>query len=128
MKKKSSSKSAFFNLRVLIAGLFCLAGVAIALLGMGTFSSAFAQSKGSQTNQSGSNQAAPGAQSPDVVQLVGPVRLDQDLRTLPYVAPKAEFEERRLTRYPHDGTGQTNAPSGYGTAGLQYVQSLLKNV
>ena len=31
-------------------------------------------------------------------------------------------------RYPHDGTDQTSAPSGYGTAGLKYVQSLLKNI
>ena len=47
--------------------------------------------------------------------MVGPVRLDQDLRNLPYVAPKQEFEERRLTRYPLRGTGQASAPSGYGT-------------
>ncbi len=60
--------------------------------------------------------------------MVGPVRLDQDLRKLPYVAPKEEFEERRLMRYPHNGTDQTNAPSGYGTSGLAYVQSLLKNI
>ena len=60
--------------------------------------------------------------------MVGPVRLDQDLRKLPYIAPKEEFEERRLMRYPHNGTDQTNAPSGSGTAGLKYVQSLLKNM
>jgi hypothetical protein len=95
----------------------------MALLGMGTFSSAFAQGRGTKNNQ-----AAPGTQSPDVVQMVGPVRLDQDLRKLPYVAPKPEFEERRLMRYPHNGTGQTNAPSGYGTSGLAYVQKLLKNI
>jgi len=125
MKKKSTSQSAFFNLRVLIAVLFCLAGVAMALFGMGAFSNALAQGRG--TNQQ-ANQAAPGTQTPDVVQMVGPVRLDQDLRTLPYVAPKAEFEERRLMRYPHNGTDQTNAPSGYGTAGLAYVQKLLKSI
>ena len=37
--------------------------------------------------------------------MVGPVRLDQDLHNLPYIAPKAEFEEKVLTRYPHPGTG-----------------------
>src|SRR5260370_24312983 len=97
----------------------------MALFGMGAFSNALAQGRG--TNQQ-ANQAAPGTQTPDVVQMVGPVRLDQDLRTLPYVAPKAEFEERRLMRYPHNGTDQTNAPSGYGTAGLAYVQKLLKSI
>src|SRR6266536_3847701 len=123
MKKKSTSQSAFFNLRVLIAALFCLAGVTVALFGTGAFSSAFAQAKGTKNNQ-----AAPGTQSPDVVQMVGPVMLTTNLRDLPYVAPKPEFEERRLTRYPHEGTGQTSAPSGYGTSGLAYVQGLLKNL
>src|ERR1700751_3404531 len=116
MKKKSTSQSAFFNVRILISALFCLAGVAMAVLGMGAFSTAFAQGRSTKNNQ-----AAPGTQVPDVVQMVGPVRLDQDLRKLPYVAPKKEFEERRLMRYPHNGTDQTTAPSGYGTAGLVYV-------
>ena len=42
MKKKSTSKSAFFNLRVLIGLLVVLAGILLALLGFGTFSNAFA--------------------------------------------------------------------------------------
>jgi hypothetical protein len=124
MKKKSTSKSAFFNLRTLIAALLCLVGVAVALFGTG----AFAQGKATSNNSSTKNQDAPGTQTPDVVQMIGPVRLDQDLRKLPYVAPKPEFEERRLMRYPHDGTDQTSAPSGNGTAGLAYVQKLLKNI
>jgi len=37
---------------------------------------------------------------PQVVPMVGPVSLDQDLRTLPYVPPSMQREERRLTRYP----------------------------
>jgi hypothetical protein len=124
MKKKSTSKSAFFNLRVLIASVFCLVGVFVALFGSGVF----AQTKGPKNTSSPGAQDAPGTQTPDVVQMVGPVRLDQDLRTLPYVAPKEEFEERRLMRYPHNGTAETNAPSGYGTSGLAYVQKLLKNL
>src|SRR5215467_3181708 len=107
MKKKSTSQSAFFNLRVLAASVFCLLGIAVAL---------FAQSKGArqtqQTNRS-RQQDAPGTQHPDVVRMIGPVVMNQDLRKLPYVAPKEEFEERRLTRYPHLGTGQESAPSGY---------------
>jgi len=118
MKKKSNSKSAFFNLRVLIGLFVVLAGVFLALFGSGVF----AQTKGANSRSPGA-QDAPGTQTPDVVRMVGPVRLDQDLRKLPYVAPKAEFEERRLMRYPHNGTEQTNAPSGYGTSGLAYVQA-----
>jgi len=125
MQKKSTSQSAFFNLRVLIAAVFCLAGVFIALIGAGAFSRVFAQAKGTGNNQSASNQDAPGTQTPDVVQLVGPVLLNQDLRTLPYIPATHEYETRRLTRYPHLGTGQTSAPAG---SGLGYVQQLLKNL
>jgi hypothetical protein len=59
--------------------------------------------------------------------MVGPVRLDQDLRSLPYVAPKPQFEERVLTRYPH-GIGQAGTSIGYGISGVAYIQALLKNV
>src|SRR5207249_1829540 len=82
----------FFNLRVLIGLFVVLAGVLLALFGLGAFSSAFAQGKGTTTSQ-----ASPGTQAPDVVQMVGPVRVDQYLRTLPSVPPKPEFEERVLT-------------------------------
>ena len=44
MKKKSNSQSAFLNLRVFIGLLIALAGVFLALLGVGAFSSATAQS------------------------------------------------------------------------------------
>ena len=123
MKKKSTSKSAFFNLRILTASVLCLLGIAVAL---------FAQGSGTKSvqknNQSNHTQDAPGTQSPEVVQLVGPVRLDQDLRKLPYVAPKQEFEERRLTRYPRSGSEEASAPSGSGISGLAHVQQLLKNI
>jgi hypothetical protein len=124
MKKKSASQSAFFNLRMLIGLVVFSAGVFLALFGMGAFSSAFAQGKGTKNT----NQASPGTQAANVVRMIGPVRLDQDLRRLPYVPPKPEFEERVLTRYPHLGTGQTGAPTGYGISGLADVQALLKNV
>ena len=82
MKKKSTSQSAFFNLRVLIGAFLCLGAVAVALFGAGVF----AQTR--QSNRSAGAQDAPGTQTPDVMQMVGPVRLNQDLRTLPYVPPK----------------------------------------
>src|ERR1700730_10509670 len=125
MKKKATSQSAFFNLRILTAALFCLLGIAVAL---------FAQGKGTkqtqQINRSTTNQDAPVTQTPEVTRMVGPVILTQDLRKLPYVAPNPEFEERVLTRYPHgtEQTGGTGAPAAYGTSGLKYVQALLKNM
>src|SRR6266700_2330299 len=97
MKKKSTSQSAFFNLRVLIAALFCLAGVAVALFGMGAFSNVFAQPK-SSAGVTG-RQDAPGTQTPEVMQLVGPVVLNTDLRDLPYVPPAPQIIKQRLT--PH---------------------------
>ena len=122
MKKKSTSQSAFFNVRVLIAAVFCLAGIALALFAMSAFSNAFAQARGNRTNQDAS-----GTQTPDVVRMVGPVRLDQDLRTLPYIPPKAEFEERILRRYP-GANSQSEASTNYGTSGLPAVQALVKNL
>jgi hypothetical protein len=121
MKKKSTSQSAFFNLRVLIAAVFCLAGIFVALLGIGAFSNLFAQTKG--TNQSGvpANQDAPGTQTPNVARLVGPVRLDQDLRSLPYIPPTPKIEEeRRLTRFPFPLSG--------GTSAFSHSQSLLEKI
>jgi hypothetical protein len=135
MKKKSTSKSAparrslgeggFFNLRIIVAALLCLVGVAVALLAMGAFSNALAQARGTRSNQSRTNQDAPGSQTPDVVRMVGPVRLNQDLRTLPYIPQEEETEERRLTRYQFPGTGAL--PSAPETSSPR-VQSLIKGL
>src|SRR5262249_43250119 len=48
MKKKSTSQSAFFNLRVLIGLFVVLAGVFLALIGLGTFSGVTASSAHAQ--------------------------------------------------------------------------------
>ena len=108
MKKKSTSQSAFFNLRVLIAAVFCLGALAVAL---------FAQTKSAnptqQSNRSVGAQDAPGTQTPDVVRLMGPVIQNNDLRSLPYVAPNAEIEEKRLTRYPHPEIPSPTNQSAY---------------
>ncbi len=46
-------------------------------------------------------QGGPKGPRPDVVQMVGPVSQDRDLRDLPYIAPKVEEEEEvRLMRHP----------------------------
>src|SRR6184192_4557114 len=48
MKKKSTSHSAFFNVRVLIGVFIVLAGVFLALIGLGTFSGLTASSAQAQ--------------------------------------------------------------------------------
>jgi hypothetical protein len=61
MKKKSASRSAFFNLRVLIGLGVVLAGVFLALAGLGTFSAIAANSA----------QAQPKQQKPKIVDIKG---------------------------------------------------------
>ena len=99
MKKKSTSQSAFFNLRILTASVFCLLGIAVALFAQGNRTK-----QTQQSTRSNRAQDAPGTQKPDVVQMVGPARLNQDLRNLPRGPIREERDERVLTRYPH-GTG-----------------------
>ncbi len=46
-------------------------------------------------------QGGPKGPRPDVVQMIGPISQDRDLRDLPYIAPKVESEEEvRLMRHP----------------------------
>ena len=122
MKKNSTSKSAFFNLRILTASVFCVCGIAVALFAQGNRTKPV-----QQTNRSSTNQDAPGTQAPDVVPMVGPVILNQDLRKLPYVAAKEERDEQVLMRYPH-GTQQTGTQPDNRVSGLAYVQQLLKSM
>jgi hypothetical protein len=125
MKKKSTSKSAFFNLRVLIAAVFCLAGIFVALLGIGAFSNLFAQTNGTKQSGVATRQDAPGTQTPNVVHMVGPVRLDQDLRNLPYIPNEGEMEGSRLTRHPFPLSG---GPESSRTSAFPRFQSLLEKI
>src|SRR5215475_8698718 len=126
MKKKSTSKSAFFNLRVLIASVLCVFGVFVALIASGAFSNLFAQTKGTKQAGGAARQDAPGTQKPKVIPLVGPVRLE-NVNKLPYIAPEPEFETKVMMRYPH-GHGQTGARPDYRISGLAYVRQLLKSL
>jgi len=119
MKKKSTSQSAFFNLRILTAAMFCLLGIAVALFAQGNRTKQQAQ-----RNHSGTRQDAPGTQRPDVVRMVGPVLMTTNLRNLPYIEPKREVEERRLTRYPFPEDG---APPPL-PAGFEQYQAMLKKI
>jgi hypothetical protein len=124
MKKKSASKSAFFNLRVLVASVFCLFGVLVALLASGAFSNLFAQTKGPKQAGAAANQDAPGTQRPDVVQMVGPVVMNQDLRSIPYVPATREHEETPLRRHPRlqGGAPPPLPPSS------PWLQNLMKRI
>ena len=113
--RRSFSESGFFNLRVLIASLFCLVGIFMALIAGGIYSeSAKAQ---------GTAPAQPSSGLPTLVRMVGPVHQDQDLRSLPYIPQEGETEERRLTRYPRPETGAPPPISGFAR-----FQSLLEEV
>jgi hypothetical protein len=121
MKKKSTSQSAFFNLRILIAAVFCLGALAVALFGAGVF----AQPKGAQqSSRSTTRQDAPGTQTPDVVQLVGPAVVN-NLRDLPYIAPAPQIIKQRLTFHPRT---DPSGPAESGTSGFVQFQSLLGKI
>src|SRR2546425_12919831 len=125
MKKKSTSQSAparppareyfrsslgeggFFKLRVLVASVFWLAGVFIALGSVGLYlgaPKAEAQSAPGPTTVTASSPSG----GPDVVPLVGPVCMSTDLRDLPYIPPTPQILNQRLIPYPRVKTG---APS-----------------
>src|SRR6266508_1857617 len=93
MKRKSTSQFAFFNLRLLIGLFVFLAGVFLALLSFGTFSSAEAQSP--KTGNANANAAA-------VAHGLRPVfakSFDGDVRTLrpvPQKEDERDWEERLI--------------------------------
>jgi hypothetical protein len=125
MKKKSARKSAFFNPRALIGFIFCLAAVFMALAGAGIYPNlSKAQAQPALASAQPASINSPGG--PAVVRMVGPVRLDQDLRSLPYIPPREKSEERRLTRHPFPLTGP-HGPTGSAKASpfAQY-NSLIK--
>jgi len=83
MKKKSTSQSAFFNLRVLLGLGLALAGMFLALLGFGAFSNVSAQAT-----------ATPEAQQFGETTVIRALRSDlsQPLREQPMAWPPAETE------------------------------------
>ena len=102
-RRRRLGEGGFFNLRVLFASVFCLAGVLIALGGAGLYlGSSKAQA------QPGAESAAVTANSangPDVVRLVGPVVVNTDLRDLPYIPPAPRILKQLLVPHPWAETG-----------------------
>ena len=98
MKKKSTSQSAFFNLRVLIGLFVVLAGVFLALLGFGAFSNASAQANAAQAQQVGQTTVIPASHSD----------LSRPLREQPLIWPpmEAEHEANLNPKIPHQHQDQ----------------------
>jgi len=117
--KKSILQSVFFNLRGLIGLLMFLAGIFLALYGWSALSSVFAQAMRADQSSNArylnrtKAQAAPAARQTQPPsgpptwsgQLLGPVRQNGDLRSLPYIAPICEFEVTNLVPHPRPETG-----------------------
>ena len=120
MKKKSTSKSAFFNLRILTASMFCLLGIAVALFAQGNRAK-----QTQQNNRSGTRQDAPGTQTPEVTQMIGPVVVNGDLRDLPYVPPGPKIDRPLLKPYLHRAGAQTESEE---TPAFPQFQSLLGKI
>jgi hypothetical protein len=95
MNKKSTSQSAFFNVRVLVASGFCLAAVFVALLGFGAFSHVSAQGQTSEAK----------AQQFGQTTVIHPEHSDlsKPLREQPLTWPpiEAEHEANLNPKIPH---------------------------
>src|SRR2546423_7656616 len=120
MKKKSTSKSAFFNVRVLVASVLCLFAIAVALFAQGNRAK-----QASQNNRSGTRQDAPGTQKPEVTQMVGPARIDQDIRTLPEMPSGPKIDRPLLKPGLHGTQARTESEE---TSAFPYFQSLLTKI
>jgi hypothetical protein len=89
MKQKQNSSTRASALQITLA------------LSLTSISAILFASSLSQPTGAGPGLNNPDRPMPDIVQLVGPVVQNMDLRDLPYIAPNPEIEEKRLTRYPH---------------------------
>ena len=102
-RRRQLGEGGFFNLRVLIASVFCFAGIFIALGGAGLY---LGSSKAQAQPGSGSVAATGNSPNgPDVVRLVGPVAVNKNLRDLPYIAPTSHILKEMLDRDPWPDVG-----------------------
>src|SRR5436305_4316855 len=114
-KKQHNSVRASALLLVLALSLISLSAI--------LFASNLTSAPGG-ANASATTAIQPDTPMPDVVQLIGPVILNTDLRDLPYIAPSHEFEEKRLTRYPHPEIPTPTKP----ISAYQRFESLMKEI
>ena len=79
-----------------------------------------------QTNRSSTNQDAPGTQKPDVVQMVGPVVLNQDLRRSSLC--RAEGGIRRESPDALSARDTADGATRSRTSASPWLQKLIKNL
>jgi Fibronectin type III domain len=116
MKKKRDNSVRASALQVILAlGLISVSAI--------LFASSLTSSSGG-ANATSTMAVQPDTPTPDVVQLIGPVVLNTDLRDLPYIAPSHQFEEKRLTRYPHPEIPTPTKP----TSAYQRFESLMEQI
>ena len=120
MKKKSTSKSAFFNLRVLIASVLCLFGIAVALFAQGKGAKQTQQSRPLQQRAGRSRHAETGSRAND---RSGPSESGSAKAAL-HPHRRGNRTKNRLTRYPHPNTG---APPP-GAPSSPWLQKLMKGL
>jgi hypothetical protein len=110
MKKKSTSKSAFLNLRVIIGLFIALVGVLLALLGFGTFSNASAQPNAGSTNSPEQTDETIGEQIGQMM-VIPPAHSDlsRPLRDQPVEWPPAR-ERREPHVHPRIPIGHRDRP------------------
>jgi len=90
--RRRLGEGGFFNLRVLLAFVFCLAGVLMALGGAGPYlGSSKAQAK---SGPGPTSVTASSSGGPTVVRLAGPVAVNTNLRDLPYIPPTSHILKR----------------------------------
>src|SRR4030095_12365995 len=101
MKQKQNSSTRASALQITLA------------LSLTSISAILFASSLSQPTGAGPGLNNPDRPMPDIVQLVGPVVQNMDLRDLPYIAPNPEIEEKRLTRYPHPDIPSPTSQADY---------------
>jgi hypothetical protein len=125
MKKKSTSKSAFFYLRAVAAFALVLGATILVVFSLTSLpgGSAKAQAPKSGAGNADLTTAAPATNAPPAIntkaqetRLLKAARpFDGDLRTLPYVAPvkreRPELEPPGVIRRPYPGTENTTGPA-----------------
>src|SRR5436305_9344696 len=110
MKKQQNTSAYAFALRIALA--FALTSISAVLL--------------ASTLRPAATGPRPDRPTPDIVTMLGPVSQNQDLRTLRYIAPNEESEERRLSRHPFPLVGgQIQSPPSF--PGQQFTKQLMNN-
>ena len=98
MKRKSTSQSAFFNLRMLVGSVLFLAAVSLVLLAFGVFSGASALAQGAKQQDQGTSNVQVGSSYHNDV---SPAMRDLPDWTKADVKPEGEYEGNKNPKVPY---------------------------